>query len=102
MIQNIRIAACKSTPKLIQKIIQLEGQLDCTLNDNNINYKEKIFSAALLQERIIKLQKQRYNIKNANSKTQNYLYGETISKYWINLNKSKRPRDIIYKLKEPN
>ena len=48
MIQNIRIAACKSTPKLIQKIMQLEGQLDCTLNDNNINHEEKTFSAALL------------------------------------------------------
>ncbi len=82
--------------------MQLEEQLDCTLNNDNINHEEKTLSAALLQEHIIELQKQRYNTKNTKSKVQNHLHDKTISKYWINLNKSRRPRDIIYELKEPN
>ncbi|KAK0441752.1 Endonuclease/exonuclease/phosphatase, partial [Desarmillaria tabescens] len=91
MTNTIRNQARISVPKLTQKIMQLEGQLDRTLNDKNLDNEEKTLSAALIQERIIELQKQKYNTKNMKSKVKNHLYGETISKYWINLNKTKKP-----------
>jgi hypothetical protein len=56
----------------------------------------------LIEERIAQLENHRYKKARTATAANNRLQGETISKYWSEVNKSKTPRDAIYALEKPN
>lgn len=87
--------------KIIQEIQCLQKELDLTLNNPLSTMDEKKWSAAILQERISKLELQRHTKTRATTAVRNRLEGETISKYWSQINKENTPRDTILQLKIP-
>jgi hypothetical protein len=67
--------------------------------DNNT---ETQLSIGILEERIAQLENHRYKKARTATAAHDKLEGETISKYWSEVNKSKTPRDAIYALEKPN
>ncbi|TFY56439.1 hypothetical protein EVJ58_g7641 [Rhodofomes roseus] len=57
--------------------------------------------ADVLLDRIIQLERKRYQHIREATTARYALNAEAISKYWSSINKEKKPRDIIYSLKVP-
>ncbi|KAJ4496671.1 hypothetical protein C8R41DRAFT_761546, partial [Lentinula lateritia] len=85
-------------PRLVKEIAELEAKIDTTSNDPLLTDEERSLSTAVLKEALGALEERRYkqtrSISRANFATQ----GETISRYWSQLNKDKRKRDLIQRL----
>jgi ribonuclease HI/exonuclease III len=90
------------TPKLTKTIQKKQKQLASILENPNLNLEYKQITSMELEEEIAKLEKITYTTKRMHIAAKNRLEGETISKYWTQLNKSKTPRDTILMLKYPN
>ncbi|KAJ3474750.1 hypothetical protein NLI96_g12277 [Meripilus lineatus] len=93
----------KKIPKKRKEIENLEKQIENLANDPSFS------TDGILQQRSIELQNKLKGIKLAESEfrtkmgaTRYKLEGEMINKYWTNLNKEKKPRDIIYILRDSN
>jgi hypothetical protein len=63
---------------------------------------ETQLSLGLLEERVAQLEAQRFKKARTATAAHDRLQGETISKYWSEVNKSKAPRDALYALEKPN
>lgn len=59
-------------------------------------------TAALLQQQINKLDRDRSASARTATRARYILEGETISKYWSLVNKESKPRDIVYALSAPD
>lgn len=89
-------------PIMDKKIRELQSSLDLTLNNPNLPENERALAGAIIQERICTLEQKRHSKARLSTAARNRLEGETISKYWSQLNKAKTPRDTITALKKPN
>ncbi|KAK7689738.1 hypothetical protein QCA50_006377 [Cerrena zonata] len=89
-------------PKMAKKIKELKAELKLLSNDSRMKSKEEIqLSAALIRKRLGELKKQRYHKTKLTTAARYRIEGETISKYWSQINKEKKPQDLIYELKKP-
>lgn len=97
----VRKYARIAIPKLDKKIANEEKRLKTALNKEGVNTEEKQMIAALIEEKIKELELQRHTKIRDNIGARARL-DETIGKYWININKERRPRDTILALKKPD
>ena len=102
VIKIAKVHAKASVPRLEKKIELLEKELKEVLNDMSVKEEERILSSLVIQEQITYLERKRHVSKRLNIEVRNKLEGETISKYWSQINKEKSPRDTIPQLKDPN
>lgn len=108
MNKEVRNQAKVIIPKTKAKIRSLEQELSTVVNrvgeewDMPSSDDEIKLRAAAITERIAILEKQRARTNLTFSKTKNHLEGETISKYWSGLAKSKKLRQTIHRLKTTN
>jgi exonuclease III len=99
--QEAKKAAKIMIPKIEKDISTLKKKLTETLNNTETTTGEKQLQAMLLQEEMDTLEKARHMSARSNIAVRNRLEGETISKYWTQINKAKTPRDTIQALKYP-
>jgi ribonuclease HI/exonuclease III len=102
IILKARKLAKVAIPKINIEIKKLESELKSVLNAQNTDEQDKILSGISLQEQIENLEKIKHHNTRSQMDIRNKLEGETISKYWTQLNKAKTPRDTIYALKHPD
>jgi alpha-ketoglutarate-dependent taurine dioxygenase len=76
------------------------GKLDDILNNQDLNQEERTLSAAVLTEKLVRLEQQRHKTARMTAQLRNRLEGEVIGRYWSRLNKPAQPRDIIHRLKK--
>ena len=98
----VREYAKTITPKLDKLISKKEKMLDTILNDNDLDLTEKQMTAAILDEEIQSLEKQRHTKARDRTATKYRLEAEIMSKTWCRSGKVKKPRDILYSLKVPH
>src|SRR5271156_502072 len=88
-------------PKLEKEIKDLEEKLKLIQNDPNADEPSKMLDSLQIEEEITFLEKKRHQNIRINTEVRNKLEGETISKYWSQINKEKAPRDTINFIKIP-
>jgi hypothetical protein len=86
-------------PKLDLAIKSLKKDLEEVLNPNLLT-EEKQMSSQIIGEKFFKLETKRHNRTCDNVATRSKLENETIGKYWININKERKPWDTLYKLRQ--
>jgi len=91
-----------AVPKMDNKIKCLQEECNKLLNSQTTDTIETQLSLGLMEERIAQLEALRYKKARTATAAHDILEGETISKYWSKVNKSKAPRDVIYALEKPN
>ena len=97
-----RAKAKVEVPKMNLQIQHLQKEREDLLKGQTTDTVETQLSLGLLEERIAQLETQRYKKARTATAAHDRLQGETISKYWSEVNKSKAQRDIIYALEKPN
>jgi hypothetical protein len=85
---------------MTQDIEELEAKLDDILNNQDLNQEERTLSAAVLTEKLVRLEQQRHKTARMTAQIRNRLEGEVIGRYWSRLNKPTKPRDIIHRLQK--
>ncbi|OBZ72435.1 Transposon TX1 uncharacterized protein [Grifola frondosa] len=100
-----RARAKVMVPKLEAQVKRKQAQLDALLNkqghEDGYDMEELTLTASVLQQDIARLEKLRYQKARMTTAARYRLEGETISKYWSQVNKEKSPRDVIFALKAP-
>jgi hypothetical protein len=91
-----------AVPKMNQKIKCLQEECKNLLKSQTTGTIETQLTLGLMEERIAQLETLRYKKARTATAAHDKLEGETISKYWSEINKSKSPRDAIYALEKPN
>ncbi|KAJ7044166.1 hypothetical protein C8F04DRAFT_905690, partial [Mycena alexandri] len=89
-------------PKLQNEIDELIIQRTL-INDadpEQVSEDEKLLSSAVLTEKIQQLKKKQHHTSRLTAQVRNRLEGEVIGTYWTAINKPKKPRDIILRLKK--
>ena len=102
IITHIRDISKTTVPKLDGHIKKSKDQMDQILNDSTIQLEEKQALAAIIEEKIRDLEMRRHTKVRDNLAAKNAIESETLSKYWIQINKEKKPRDTIEKLQASN
>ena len=97
-----RARAKVTATKTNQRIVHAQEECKNLLNSESVDSIETQLSLGLLEERIAQLETLRYKKARTATAAHDRLEGETISKYWSEVNKSKTPRDAIYALEKPN
>jgi len=97
-----RARAKVTMPKINLKIKCLQEECSSLLKEQTVETIETQLAVGILEERIAQLESQRYKKARTATAAHNRLEGETISKYWSEVNKAKAPRDAIYALEKPN
>ncbi|PPQ71789.1 hypothetical protein CVT25_005500 [Psilocybe cyanescens] len=96
--------ACSAAPKIDTQIKKHKAMLQEVLNktpEENIENTKVV--AAEIEQRITELEAIRYTQIRDNVAMRHRIEGESIgSKYWIQTNKEKKPRDTIPSLKNPS
>ncbi|KAJ3858831.1 hypothetical protein EV359DRAFT_68685 [Lentinula novae-zelandiae] len=77
-------------PKLTKQIAILEAKIDNISNDPQISKDEQSLSIAALKEALVTLAERKYSNARSTAQANFVIQGETISKYWSNLNKNKK------------
>ncbi|TFY54492.1 hypothetical protein EVJ58_g8829 [Rhodofomes roseus] len=92
----------KKAPKLTAAIKKLTVSIDSIQADPAYNSTTRLQTEAeVLLDRVIELERKRYQHVREATVARYALNAETLSKYWSNINKDKNPRDVIYALKKP-
>ncbi|KAJ7172880.1 hypothetical protein C8R43DRAFT_874043 [Mycena crocata] len=99
LVLRARTRAKKVIPKRKKEIRELEVELEMILGDPDVSDNEKRLSGAILTERLATLNVEKHNSDKMDSKIRNDIEGETISKYWTQINRARKPRDVIHRLK---
>ncbi len=103
-VRNIAKARAKErVPKIERKIAAMREdmkELNKTATESNGN-AEAACKAALLQSEIVELEVKRFGSKRAAVAARDWLEGETISKYWMRLNKVSSTDETVYELARP-
>lgn len=98
----LREGSKKILPNISLRLAHLQVELDLLLCDPNITSDDtKKLESALLQERILQLQIERKSSLQAATTAHCAVKNETVSKFWVNLNSTKKPRDIFYSMEKP-
>ncbi|KAJ3715747.1 Endonuclease/exonuclease/phosphatase [Lentinula raphanica] len=88
-------------PKLQQKITDLERKIALVERVTEISEDERASQMGPLTEELTELVCRRHRATRATVKARNTLEGETISKYWSGLHKTRNSRDLIHRLRIP-
>ncbi|KAF8957775.1 Endonuclease/exonuclease/phosphatase, partial [Flammula alnicola] len=89
-------------PKITQAIRNYEKDLEQVNNDEERTEAEKAEESSKITEKIAELQRKKHAKKRIDVAVRNRIEGETVSKYWTQINKEVKPRDMIYALAKPN
>jgi exonuclease III len=98
IISKARKRAKVVIPKLSEEIKKTECDLIVVGESLSISQDEKLIQMALLTEKLVRLEVKRHKSNRMNIKARDALLGETISKFWTNINKVRSPRTIIPRL----
>ena len=89
--------------KLDNHINTLKKDIACATQDLLTDQQEATRSNIITLENELKhIQRKRYKNMHARTQAQWHDRGEKISKYWTAVNTPRRPRNIIYSLRDPN
>jgi hypothetical protein len=102
IVKVTRKKAKVAVSKMNLQIQWLQEECKNLLKSQSVDTIETQHSLGLIEERIAQLENHRYKKARTATAANNRLQGETISKYWSEVNKSKTPRDAIYALEKPN
>ncbi|KAJ7581352.1 Endonuclease/exonuclease/phosphatase, partial [Mycena floridula] len=102
MCEKARERAKVVIPKMDREIKELDVKLDNINNDPLLSPEDKMLSSAVITEKLTKLELKRHRIKRENARAKNRLEGEVIGKYWSRINKPKKPKEIIWRLRKRN
>lgn len=80
----------------------MKADLKLTLNAKNKSEESIIADAGVLEKKITGLENLRHAVIQMATKIRDKIEGETISKYWSNINAERKPRDVIFGLHKPN
>ena len=94
--------AKQATPKTQKRINKLEEEHEKARNDPDKSEPERMALASSIQDQIKRLRRKRFQKAKTSIKAHFNREGESITKYWSNLNKENKPRDPIYSLKIPH
>ncbi|PPQ85823.1 hypothetical protein CVT26_002410, partial [Gymnopilus dilepis] len=97
--KKIRTKMKEDTPKLEARLEKLKNDIRDVLNNENLPIEEKQLVAEALEAERDNIEAKRHQKIRDSVSDRFWLQGETLSKYWINLNKSKTPRDTITRLR---
>ncbi|KAF8633797.1 hypothetical protein AX17_004355 [Amanita inopinata Kibby_2008] len=97
----IRKYAKVTIPTLERKIASEKRNIEDILRNETMLDDEKRLAAGIAEERLSSLEESRFKKIRDNTAARNALEGETVSRYWIGLNKSHTPRDTMKCLKVP-
>ncbi|KAJ3832002.1 hypothetical protein F5878DRAFT_548792, partial [Lentinula raphanica] len=78
-------------PKLEKEIRTTETQIDSISSDPHLTEDERLLSTTVLKEKLSALEQRRHRSTRDMTKARNHVYGETISRYWSQQNRSKTP-----------
>jgi exonuclease III len=102
-VKETAIAQAKTAiPKITKSIILLKQEHQQIVNDRTLTDLERMAKAGPIAAKITQLEQKKFQKAKNTTKTHFALEGETISKYWSNLNKEKKQRDPIFSLRKPN
>ncbi|KAE9392448.1 hypothetical protein BT96DRAFT_773665, partial [Gymnopus androsaceus JB14] len=88
-------------PKITRKINTLEAMIDAISNDPTLPEDERSLTTDILKAKLSALEQCHHRSTRAMAKARNILYGETISRYWSKINKTKKPRKLLQRLEKP-
>jgi hypothetical protein len=105
--QNIRREAKASAKvqlaKIQNRIMAIKDEITQENNSTRIDVQDESHTHVISLERELEhLEKKRYKNTYARAQAQWHEKGERINKYWCKLNSPKTPRDLIYKLIDPD
>ena len=103
---NMKREAAKAAKKQIPKI---NSRLNALKKDLKETYQRETLDASLhtrteaeqIEREIEHLEKKRYQKDFTRSQAMWHLKGEKINKYWTRINNPRKPRDLIYRLRNP-
>ncbi|KAF9800818.1 hypothetical protein IEO21_10289 [Rhodonia placenta] len=102
VLRAARLRARIIIPVRKARIQCLQADLDLTLSHPNIDNREDLrLSTALLQKKVDDLITEGDLCKRQSTTARHRVEAECMSKYWSNLSKPRRPRDVIYSLAQP-
>ncbi|KAJ3873071.1 hypothetical protein F5051DRAFT_444576 [Lentinula edodes] len=86
-------------PRIDKQIKDTETNLRLIEDDQTLTDDERSLLVTLLSKKLAELENKRHQSKRQNVKARNIVHGETISRYWSAMNKSKSPRETIQRLR---
>lgn len=86
-------------PKLDKKIVRMKSEINQVLNCQELSDEVKTEKQGILERQLHSMLKTRHTSICDNMDVNAWIKRETISKEWMNKNKEKKPRDIIYCMK---
>lgn len=95
MLKAIRTHSKNMTPKILKQIEALKRDKEEILNNLALEEEERCTEAALLDDQIKQLEIKRFARVRDTIATSYMVHGEMLTKPWINMNKEKKPRDVI-------
>ncbi|KAJ7359068.1 hypothetical protein DFH08DRAFT_800947 [Mycena albidolilacea] len=101
IIRMARTRAKIVIPKATRDIKEAEAQLKKILGDQSMSEEERRLSGAVLTQKLTRLYISRHKKARIDARIRNRLEVEVISKYWSMINKPRKPRDTIHRLKKP-
>ena len=100
--ETCRVRARKIVPAARDKIRKLYERLEWVNNcPLHITPDDIALEVIRINEDITALERHLFETNRNTSAVKNRLEGETISRYWTKLNKERKPRDTIHRLKNP-
>ncbi|KAJ7260238.1 Endonuclease/exonuclease/phosphatase, partial [Mycena rebaudengoi] len=87
-------------PIIVKQIAEQETKLDNILADKDTPQELKKLSSAVIVEKLVRLQKQRYRSSRLSAQIRNRLEGEVIGRYWSLVNKPGKPREIVHRIRK--
>ncbi|CDO76740.1 hypothetical protein BN946_scf184813.g10 [Trametes cinnabarina] len=90
-----------TVPKLISEIQEHEAALKRLRGNCDLDDRQKAKEINILTAQIRDLQARRQKQRQGNSRVKYRLHGESPTKFWVNLNKSKAPRELIPAFESP-
>ena len=96
----IRELSRTEAPKMESNIKKNKLWLRQVLNEKDTPEEERQIIAVILQDKIHRMEAQCHMKIRDNLAARHRIEGETISKYWVQVNKEKRPRDTLFALRK--
>ena len=100
--ETARIRDRAIVPKILQDLRKCEEELERINNDTERPENERIAESSRITEKVVELERKRHMKRRGEVAVRNRLEGETISRYWTQINKNVKPRDVIYALRKPD
>ncbi|KAF5344330.1 hypothetical protein D9758_013248 [Tetrapyrgos nigripes] len=89
-------------PKTLLKIQKLEKERDEIANDPNVSEEDRQKNLHAIATKLVHVKRERHEKLRLSVATRDRIEGETISRYWIQVNKEQKPRELIYALQKPD